>query len=354
MRPLSFLNAINEALHEEMERDGSVFVIGEDVGEYGGVWGASKGIYGRFGEMRAKDTPISESAIIGLATGAAMTGLRPVAEIMYMDFITTCMDQIVNQAAKIELMSGWQVRIPIVIRTQYGMGTREAAQHSQSLEAWFMHIPGLVIAVPSNPYDAKGLLKACIRDERPAVFMENRMLYNSMGEVPDGDCTVDLGKAAIIKKGKDITVATYGYGVKKILEAMKELPEVDAEIIDLRTLAPLDMETVYDSVRKTGRILIVHESPARCGAGAEIVRLVTENVFDDLDAEPLAYGGRAIPMPFSGALEGGCLIRADDIVRRIKYLTYSGAKPECRVMDAVPVWRQGAYTQEGGKAWAAE
>ena len=320
MRRISFLNAVNEAVHEEMDRDGSVFVIGEDVGEYGSVWGALKGIYEKYGDMRAKDTPISESGIIGLATGAAMTGLRPVAEIMYMDFITTCMDQVINQAAKIDMMSGWQVKIPLVIRTQYGMGTREAAQHSQSLEAWFMHTPGIKVVVPSNAYDAKGLLKSSIRDDTPVIFMENRRLYNNVEDVPEDTWIVSLGKSNVIRAGNKVTIVSYGFGVKKVLEAVKNMPESDAEIIDLRTLVPLDIETVYASVKKTGRILVVHESTAKCGVGAEIVRLVVENMFDYLDAEPVVYGSADIPMPFSGILEDDCILKTAEIEKRIQYL----------------------------------
>lgn len=320
MRKISFLEAVTEALHEEMERDHNVFAIGEDVGEYGGVWGAFKGIYDKFGDIRAKDTPISESGIIGLATGAAITGLRPIAEIMYMDFITTCMDQVVNQAAKIELMSGWQVKVPMVIRTQYGIGTREAGQHSQSLEAWFVHTPGLKVVVPSNPYDAKGLLKSSIRDDTPVIFMENRFLYNTSQAVPEGEWTVPLGKAAIVQEGRHITVVTYGYGVEKVLTAAKNIKNAEIEIIDLRTLVPLDIETVIESVKKTGRLFVVHEACEKCGVGAELIRLVTENAFDYLDAEPLVYGGLGIPTPFSGILEDMCLLKSKDIESKIRYL----------------------------------
>lgn len=321
MRRLNFIDAINEAIHEEMERDEKVFVIGEDVGEYGGVWGAFKGIYEKYGDLRAKDTPISESGIIGLATGAAITGLRPVVEIMYMDFITTCMDQVVNQAAKIDLMSGWQVMVPMVIRTQYGMGTREAGQHSQSLEAWFMHTPGIKVVVPSCPYDAKGLLKASIRDNTPVIFMENRLLYNSVQEVPEGTWLLPLGKAHIIQEGMDLTLVSYGHGINLVKDAVNKLTgKAEIEIIDLVSIVPLDIGTVLQSVRKTGKLLVVHEANQKCGVGAEIVRLVVEKAFDFLDAEPLVYGGLDVPTPFSGILEDECLIKTDIIIEKINYL----------------------------------
>jgi Pyruvate/2-oxoglutarate dehydrogenase complex, dehydrogenase (E1) component, eukaryotic type, beta subunit len=320
MRKINFLKAINEALHEEMERDDSVFAIGEDVGEYGGVWGALEGIYEKYGEMRAKDTPISESGIIGLATGAAMTGLRPIAEIMYMDFVTTCMDQVINQAAKADLMSGFQLKIPLVIRAQYGIGTREASQHSQSLEAWFMHTPGLKVVVPSNPYDAKGLLKASIRDDTPVIFMENRNLYYIKQDVPECTWEVPLGKANVVSPGNQITIVSYGYALKKAEEAIQEMNDVSVELIDLRTLVPLDIETVIKSVRKTGRILVVHDAVERCGVGAEIVRLVVEQAFDYLDAEPLVCGALEVPTPFSGRLEDYCMLKKEDIINKINYL----------------------------------
>jgi Pyruvate/2-oxoglutarate dehydrogenase complex, dehydrogenase (E1) component, eukaryotic type, beta subunit len=249
-----------------------------------------------------------------------MTGLRPITEIMYMDFVTTCMDQVVNQAAKVDIMSDWQVKAPIVIRTQYGIGTREGAQHSQSFEAWFMHTPGIKVVVPSNPYDAKGLLKVSIRDDTPVIFMENRLLYNSTQNVPDDTWIVPLGKSNILQDGKDLTVVTYGYGVNKVQEAIKVINNFDIEIIDLRSLMPLDIDTIVESVKKTGRILVVHEAVERCGVGAEIVRLVVEKAFDYLDAEPLVYGGLEVPTPFSGILEDECLLKTEKIVEKIRYL----------------------------------
>lgn len=320
MRKIAFSDAVGEAISEEMEKDSNVFVIGEDVGEYGGVWGTSKGIYEKFGDMRAKDTPISEAGIIGLAVGAAITGLRPIAEIMYMDFITTCMDQIVNQAAKIDMMSGWQVKVPMVIRTQYGSGTREAAQHSQSLETWLVNTPGLKVVVPSTPYDAKGLLLSSIRDDTPVIFMENRFLYSEIGEVPEGEYEIPLGKANIIREGKDITIVSYGYGINKVMDALKEMDDISAEVIDLRTLVPLDMDTVVESLKKTGRILVVHEGVERNGFGSEIVRKVVEKGFNYLDAEPLVCGGLTVPTPFSGILEDACLVNSEKIIRKIEYL----------------------------------
>jgi pyruvate/2-oxoglutarate/acetoin dehydrogenase E1 component len=320
MRKLSFIKAVNEAIHEEMERDDSVFVIGEDVGEYGGVWGALEGIYEKYGDKRAKDTPISESGIVGLATGAAMVGLRPVVEIMYMDFLTTCMDPIVNQAAKSDLMSGFQFAIPMVIRTQFGIGTREASQHSQSLEAWFMHTPGIKVVVPSCPYDVKGLLKTSIRDNTPVLFMENRNLYNQTQIVPEGTWEIPLGKASVVQEGEQITIVSYGYALHKVMDAVRSLHGISIEVIDLRTLVPLDIETIITSVKKTGRILIAHDAVERCGVGAEIVRLVVEYAFDYLDAEPLVCGGLEVPTPFSGNLEDRCMLSKSLILEKIDYL----------------------------------
>lgn len=320
MRKLGYLDAVNEAISEEMERDPSVFVVGEDVGEYGGVWGAFTGLYSKFGDMRAKDTPISESGIIGLATGAAMAGLRPIADIMYMDFVTTCMDPIINQAAKADMMSGFQFKIPMVIRTQFGIGTREAGQHSQSLETWFMHTPGIKVVVPSNPYDAKGLLITSIRDDTPVIFMENRNLYSTKQEVPEGTWEVPFGKARIVQPGDMVTVVSYGHALLKAQDAIKSMDGVSAELIDLRTLVPLDIDTVIESVKKTGRVLIAHDAVERCGAGAEIVRLIVEKAFDHLDAEPLVCGGLEVPTPFSGNLEDFCMLKKEYIAEKLKYL----------------------------------
>lgn len=320
MKTLTMLDGINEALHEEMERDPNVFILAEDVGEYGGVWFASAGLYDKYGKMRAMDAPISEAGFTGLCVGAAMAGLRPVTEIMYMDFITACMDQLVNQAAKADLMSGWQFEIPLVVRAQYGMGTREAAQHSQFLEGWFCQTPGFKVIVPSCAYDAKGLLKSAIRDNTPCIFMEHRNLYYNKQEIPEEEYLVPLGKAAIRTEGDMVTVVTYGDGVRVCQEAMAKMPEVSVELIDLRTLVPMDFEAVMNSVKKTGRLLVVHEATAGFSVGSEIVRRVVQEGFDYLDAEPLVYGSVRSAVPFAQNLEDALMLKPETVVEKVKYL----------------------------------
>jgi len=320
MKQIHMLDAINEALHEELARDERVFIIAEDVGEYGGVWNASRGLYEKFGAIRAMDTPISEAGFTGLCVGAAMAGLRPVTEIMYMDFITACMDQLVNQAAKADLMSGWQLKIPLTLRTQYGIGSREAAQHSQSLEGWFAQTPGFKVIIPSNAYDAKGLLKSAIRDDTPCIFMENRNLYYDKMDIPEEEYTIPLGKANIVQEGSDLTVVTYGIGVDLCKNAISKLPGASVELIDLRTIVPMDFETVLASVKKTGRILIVHEAAAPFSVGAEIVRRVVEEGFNYLDAEPLVYGNMRTAAPFAGNLEDAIMMTPEGAAEKMKYL----------------------------------
>ena len=320
MKQINMLDAINEALHEEMKRDDRVFIIAEDVGEYGGVWNASRGLYEKYGAIRAMDTPISEAGFTGLCVGAAMAGLRPVTEIMYMDFITACMDQLVNQAVKADLMSGWQLKIPMVVRTQYGIGSREAAQHSQSLEGWFCQTPGFKVIIPSNAYDAKGLLKSAIRDDTPCIFMENRNLYYDKMSIPEDDYIIPLGKASVVQEGNDLTVVTYGIGVELCQKAIAGLKGASVELIDLRTIVPMDFETVLQSVKKTGRILIVHEAAAPYSVGSEIVRRVVEEGFDYLDAEPLVYGNMRTAAPFAGNLEDAIMMTPDGVREKMKYL----------------------------------
>ena len=320
MKKLHMLDAINVAIHEEMERDDKVFVIAEDVGEYGGVWNATRGLYEKYGALRSMDTPISEAGFTGLCVGAAMAGLRPVTEIMYMDFITACMDQLVNQAAKADLMSGWQMELPITLRAQYGSGSREAAQHSQSLESWFCSVPGFKVIIPSNAYDAKGLLKSAIRDNTPCIFMENRNLYYDPVEIPDEEYLIPLGKASVKQEGNDLTIVTYGIGVPVCEKAIKKIPDASIELIDLRTIVPLDMETVLSSVKKTGRLLIVHEASAGFSVGSEIIRRVVEQGFDYLDAEPLVYGNLRTAMPFSANLEDSVLITPEGVEEKARYL----------------------------------
>ena len=272
MREIKYREAISEALREEMIRDKTVFVMGEDVGQFGGVFQATATLYKDFGASRVLDTPISEAAIVGAALGSALAGLRPVAEIMFVDFTSIAMDQIANQCAKFHFMTGGQAIIPLVIRTQGGVGIGDAAQHSQSLEAIFYHIPGLKLVMPSTPYDAKGLLKAAIRDDDPVIFLEHKLLYMTKGEVPEEDYIVPLGQADVKRSGDDITLITYSYMTLKCLEAAEALQKegISVEVVDLRTLTPLDKEAILQSVEKTGRAIVVHEAVKRGGVGGDI------------------------------------------------------------------------------------
>jgi len=305
---LQYIQAINEALHEEMARDESVFVIGEDVDQNGGVFKATQGLVERFGARRVRGTPISESAFAGLAAGAAMAGLRPVVEFMYFDFVGVAMDPLVNQMAKIAEMSGGQLQVPVTVRAQTGARTREAAQHSQSLEAWFLHTPGFKVVMPATSYDAKGLLKSAIRDDGPVLYIENRQLYYETESVPDGEWTTPLGVAEVARAGRDITVVAIGYARKLAIAAAQTLEgTASVEVIDPRSLAPLDLETILNSVSKTGHLVVVHDAPASCGFGAEIVRRVVAQGFDLLDAEPLVVGGAHVPMPVRPPSEDACL-----------------------------------------------
>jgi pyruvate/2-oxoglutarate/acetoin dehydrogenase E1 component len=304
-REISFFQALQEALAEEMERDPRVFLIGQDIGVFGGIYGVTRGLQERFGKPRVLDTPISESALTGTALGAAMTGGRPVLEIMYMDFLTQSLDQLVNHAAKVRYMSGGQVQVPMVIRTQGGVSGLEAAQHSQLLEAWLMHVPGLRVVCPFTPADAKGLLKAAIRDDNPVVFFEHRALYFTKGLVPPEEYVVPLGEAAVLRPGSDVTIITYSRMCGIALQAAEDLQDagIEAEVIDLRSLAPLDMETVVTSVRRTHRALILEEDCRTGGVGAELFTQVVESAFDDLDAPVKRCAGRDLPVPFAPNLE---------------------------------------------------
>ena len=271
MRDVTYAEAVREALREEMLRDEDVFILGEDVGVYGGAFGVTQGLVEEFGEERVRDTPISEAAIAGAATGAAVTGMRPVAEIMFMDFTTISMDQLVNQTAKIRYMFGGKAKVPMVLRTTMGSGTGAAAQHSQSLEALFCHIPGLKVVAPSTATDVKGLLKASIRDDNPVMFIEHKLLYKLKGDVPeDEEFTIPLGRAEVMRAGHDVTIVATSLCVQKALAAADELAKdgISAEVIDPQTLVPLDERTILTSVQKTGRALVVHEAPRRVGIGA--------------------------------------------------------------------------------------
>lgn len=319
MPKLKYFNVIAQAMDEEMQRDDRVFLIGEDVGKWGGVWGTSQGLYDKFGTDRVLDAPISESGIVGTAVGAAITGLRPIAEIMYIDFITCAMDQVVNQAAKLRLMSGNKLTLPLVIRTPEGCGTKEAAQHSQNLEAWFAHVPGFKVIAPYTAYDAKGLLKSAIRDDNPVFFIEHRCLYGRSEELPEQEWLVPIGKANIRQEGSDITVISYSKMLDTVHEAASALNDkISVEIIDLRTLVPLDLETLVASVRKTGRFIVAHEAPERCGFGAEVVRALTEKVFSELKSAPCVVAGANMPIPYSPALEKSCIPQTEEVMEAIE------------------------------------
>lgn len=324
-RVLTYAEALNEALREEMRRDPRVFVMGEDVAVWGGggVFGVTRGLVEEFGPERVRDTPISEEAIAALAVGAAMAGARPVAEFMYADFMTLAMEPVVNQAAKIRYMFGGKARVPAVFRAQEGAGRGNAAQHSQSLEAWFCHIPGLKVVTPSTPADAKGLLISSIRDDNPVVFLEHKMLYNTKGPVPAGDHAVPLGVADRKRDGRHVTVVGVHTMVLKALQAAERLAAegIELEVVDPRTLVPLDLETILASVRKTGRLIVTHEAYERCGVGAEIVTQVVAAAFDALDAPPVRLCAANVPVPYSGALEAAALPQVDDIVAAARRLT---------------------------------
>ena len=323
MRELTYAEAIREALRQEMRRDERVFLLGEDLGVYGGAFGVTYGLLEEFGEERVRDTPISEAAIAGAAIGAALTGMRPVAEIMFMDFITIAMEQLVNQGAKLRFMFGGKAKVPMVLRTPAGAGTGAAAQHSQSLEAWLVHVPGLKVVMPSTPYDAKGLLLASIRDDNPVVFVEHKLLYKTKGPVPEEDYTIPLSVADIKREGKDVTIIATSVMVLRALQAAEELaPEgIEAEVVDPRTLKPFDAETVNRSVMKTGRALIVHEACLTGGVGAEIAARIAEGpAFDYLDAPIKRLAGLDIPIPYNRTLEYHTVPQVENIIEAAREL----------------------------------
>ncbi len=320
MRELTFAQALNEALREEMERDETVYVAGEDVGTYGGIFSVTSGLLEKFGEKRVKDTPISETAIVGSAVGAAATGLRPVVELMMIDFVTICMDQVVNQAAKMRYMFGGKAKLPIVIRAEGGGGINAAAQHSQCLEAWFVHIPGIKVVMPSTPRDGKGLLKSSIRDNNPVIFAEHKVLYDTTGEVPEEEYVIPLGKADVKREGSDVTLVAYSMMLHVALAASEKLSQegISAEVIDPRTLYPLDKETILDSVAKTNKLVIIHEAPKTCGFGAEIAAIVADEAFDHLDAPIKRVAAPDSPVPFSPPLEKFYLPNEEDVVKAVR------------------------------------
>ncbi len=300
----TFLDAIGAGLAEEMSRDPSVYIFGEDV-SLGGPFGVTKGLAEKFGANRVVNTPISEATVMGIAIGAATAGLRPVVEIMFIDFITLALDQLVNHAAKLHYMSGGQLKIPLTVRVQCGISGSMGAHHSQSLESWLTHVPGLKVVMPSNPAGAKGLLKAAIRDDNPVVFIEHRGLYWSKGEVPDGDHVLTIGKASLLREGKDLTIVALGKMVEAAMQAAEELAgsAIAAEVIDPCTLSPLDIHAIADSVKKTSRLVIVHEAVDQGGAGAEIVGRLQQEVFYYLDSPILRVAAPFAPVPASPILE---------------------------------------------------
>ncbi len=314
-RILSASAALSEALHEEMRRDESVFILGEDLTAHAGLFGQFKGLPENF-PGRIIDTPISEAAIVGVGVGSALTGMRPIVDLHFSDFVTCCMDELVNQAAKIRYMFGGQVKMPLVVWCPEGAGIRAAAQHSQSLEAWFVHVPGLKVVVPSEPADVKGLIKSAIRDDDPVMFFQNKSLFSRRGPVPEEDYLIPLGKAAVKRQGRDVTLICYGSGYYLCKEAADKLAEqdIEAEIIDLRTLKPLDMDTVAASIEKTGRAVTVHEACLTGGFGAELCALIQDQLFDQLKAPVKRVAARDVPMPFSPGMEDFCLPKVADVV----------------------------------------
>jgi len=319
-RDLTMAEALNEALRGEMERDARVFVMGEDVGLIGGIFGVTRGLREKFGEDRVRDTPISEATFLGAGVGAAIAGLRPVVEIQIFDFVAMTMDQIVNQAAKFRYMLGGRPTVPLVIRGPQGGGIRLAAQHSQSLEAWFVHVPGLVVVAPSTPYDAKGLLASAIRDDNPVIFLEHKVLYAVKGPVPAEPYAIPLGRADVKRAGSDVTVVATQAMVARALAAAAELEKegVSVEVIDPRTLVPLDEATILASVAKTGRLVIVHEAVKRGGWGAEVAALVAERAIDTLDAPIVRVAARNVPMPYNDSLERAAIPTQQDIATAIR------------------------------------
>jgi 2-oxoisovalerate dehydrogenase E1 component len=321
-REITMAEALNEALHAEMQRDARVFVLGEDVGLIGGIFGVTRGLREKFGEDRVRDTPISEATFLGAGVGAAIAGLRPIVEIQIFDFIAMTMDQVVNQAAKFRYMLGGRPTVPLVIRGPQGGGIRLAAQHSQSLEAWFVHVPGLVVIAPSTPYDAKGLLAAAIREDNPVIFLEHKALYAVKGPVPAESYALPLGKADVKRGGSDVTLVATQAMVARALAAAAELEKdgISVEVIDPRTLVPLDEATILASVTKTGRLVIAHEAVKRGGWGAELAALVAERVVDALDAPIVRVAARNVPMPYNDSLERATIPTQQDIAAAVRGL----------------------------------
>ena len=323
MAEIMYREALNRALFEEMRRDPTVFVLGENIGKQGGSFQVTVGLLNEFGAERVIDTPLAEATFTGAAVGAALAGTRPVVDILFVDFTTIPMDAIVNQAAKYEFMSGGQGQVPMVLRTQGGAGNGLAAQHSQSLEALFYHIPGLKLVMPSTPYDAYGLLVSSIRDNQPVIFLEHKLLYMTKGDVPDEEFAIPLGKADVKKEGGDVTLITYSYMTLKCLEAaaLLEKEGISVEVVDLRTLKPLDEEAILKSARKTGKVIIVHEACRRGGVGGDIAAMIMEEAYDDLDGPVSRVCGLDTNIPYNLELEKACIPTVEDIIEAVIKIT---------------------------------
>jgi pyruvate dehydrogenase E1 component beta subunit len=324
MAVITMREALNQAMREEMRRDPSVFLLGEEVGQYQGAYKVTQGLVQEFGEWRVRDTPIAEEAIAGVAVGAAFLGLRPIAEMMTFNFSILALDQIVNHAAKYRYMSGGQIRCPMVMRGPSGAAAQVAAQHSQAFESWYAHVPGLVVAMPSTPRDAKGLLKSAIRDDNPVIFMENEVLYNLKGEVPDEEYTIPLGLGDVKREGKDATIVAWSRSVQLALSAAELLARegIEAEVVDPRTLRPLDEDLIFDSVRKTNRCVVVEEGWRLAGFGAEIADRVQRECFDSLDAPVIRVTAADVPMPYSKMLEKAYLPQPENVADAVKRVLY--------------------------------
>lgn len=321
----TYANAVKDVIAEEMRKDEKVFIMGEDIAEQGGIFGCTRGLLEEFGADRVRNTPITEAAIVGAGVGAALAGMRPIVELMYMDFAYVAADQILNQAAKLRYMYGGKATLPLVIRGQQGVGRGNAATHSQSIEAIFMHIPGLKVVMPSSPADAAGLLRTALRDNNPIMFFEHKMLYPTKGEVPDDpEFMIPFGKANIVKEGKDVTIIATSQYVGKAVNVAKKLEAegISVEVVDPRTLVPLDTETIVNSVKKTGRAVVVHEAHKNAGAGAEIASMIMEEAFKYLDAPVLRLGAKACPLPFNLNLENAVVPQEDDIEKAVRSVLY--------------------------------
>jgi pyruvate dehydrogenase E1 component beta subunit len=323
MREITYLEAVREAMTQEMERDPRVFLIGEDIGEYGGAFQVSYGMLEKFGAERILDTPITELGLTGAATGAALIGMRPIAEIMFMDFTTLASEQLVNQAAKLRFMFGGQSTVPLVLRTPAGSGTGAAQHHSQSFENWFVHVPGLKVVMPSTPYDVKGLLVSAIRDDNAVVFIEHKLLYKTKGDVPEELYEIPLGKADVKREGKDLTIVAYSIMAQRSLEAAEELAKegIEVEVVDPRSLRPLDTDTIISSIKKTGKVLIVHEAVKTGGFGGELAGVIAESeAFGYLEAPIIRLAGREVPIPYNRELERKSVPQVEDIVEKAREL----------------------------------